>query len=610
MNNVVRKTILSITLGLALGALIVFTIFGIKLSLHGKLPPNTIIADTDLSYKTLEEAANLLEKKKTELLEKSVEIEFIPHERLAHETMTLSLKDIDAEFFITETLQTIDRIDLKEYSLPHELKKVTESKEILFTFDTKKLTDLVKKEFSLTEIEPKSATLYFTEKGYLEIADEKAGIEVDFDNLIDEFKTMASKMTTQKVIIIGESKEPSITKEDLVEIKEEMIKKLNHKVKLTYNKYDWDFLPVQHLNLVSFTETTEITLPYTSFALSVDDKYLPTTADGKKSINISIAEEGLEEFLETEEVNRWVEVEVDPISIYKDESGEIIIDGKGRDGIAIQVPSLKKAIELALENTIPEAPISTRKIIAPITISKEIQDMGIKELIATGHTNFSGSPANRVHNIGVGMSNFNGRIIGPGEEFSFNTTLGRVDASTGYKKELVITAKGTIPEYGGGLCQVSTTMYRAAIFAGLPITARAPHSYAVSYYSKILGAGLDATIYIGGQDLKFINDTGANILVNSYADGNDAYFKFYGTSDGRKTSLEGPAISNYKYPSQEAIYITSNDLAPGETKQVEKKHSGFDALWSRTIVYPSGEEKTEEIFSHYKTTQEKYLVGP
>ncbi|MBT3704681.1 hypothetical protein HOG17_02780 [Candidatus Peregrinibacteria bacterium] len=610
MNKVIRKTILSITLGLVLGALVVSAIFGVKLVLHGKLPPNTIIADIDVSYKTIEEATVLLEKKKTELLEESLEIEFIPHERLPSETKTISLKDIDADFFITETLQTIDRINLKEYSLPHELKKATESKEILFTFDTKKLIDLIKKEFNLAEIEPKNATFYFTEKGYLEITEEKAGIEVDFDKLVDQFKTMISKMTTQKVTIAGEGKEPGITKEALVEIKEEMIKKLNHKVKLTYNNYDWNFLPVQHLSLVSFTEATEITLPYTNLTVSVDDKYLPTTVDGEKSINISISEQGLEEFLETEEVNRWVEVEVDPISIYKDQDGQIIIDGKGRDGIAIQVPSLKKAIELALEHSISEAPISTRKIIAPITISKEIQDMGIKELIGEGHTRFSGSPGNRVHNIGVGMDRFNGTIIAPEEEFSFNTNLGAVDASTGYKKELVITEKGTIPEYGGGLCQVSTTMYRAAIFSGLPITARAPHSYAVSYYSKILGAGLDATIYLGGQDLKFVNDTEANILVNAYTDGNDAHFKFYGTSDGRTVSMEGPEISNYRYPPQEVIYENSSDLASGETKQVEKKHSGFDALWSRVIKYSNGEEKAEEIFSHYKTTQEKYLVGP
>lgn len=291
-----------------------------------------------------------------------------------------------------------------------------------------------------------------------------------------------------------------------------------------------------------------------------------------------------------------------------EEEEEVVVDGYGKDGIRIEKELLAKTIELAINEQVQSIEVPVQKLKAPVTISKELQEIGIKELLGTGHTTFYGSTNNRIHNVNTGLDRFSGVLIKPDEEFSFNETLGRVDNTTGYRKELVITAKGTIPEYGGGLCQVSTTAYRAAMFTGLPITSRRPHSYAVSYYSQLLGYGLDATIYLGGQDLKFTNDTGQHILIHSYSEGKHAYFKFYGTSDGRSVELDGPYLSNYKYPLSEPIFQGSADIAPGDAKQMEKKHTGFEALWNRTIFRPDQEPLVEEIFSHYNAVREKYLV--
>jgi vancomycin resistance protein YoaR len=174
-------------------------------------------------------------------------------------------------------------------------------------------------------------------------------------------------------------------------------------------------------------------------------------------------------------------------------------------------------------------------------------------------------------------------IIQPGQEFSFNTTLGIVDGSTGYRKELVIKPEGTLPEFGGGLCQVSTTMYRAILFAGLPVTDRAPHSYAVSYYSQVLGHGLDATIYLGGQDLKFTNDTGYPILVHTYTvDDYELYFDFYGTADGRSVELEGPKIYGHT-KSGPTEYIETDQVAPRPNQAGRK---GSQRLLRRLAILP------------------------
>jgi vancomycin resistance protein YoaR len=175
---------------------------------------------------------------------------------------------------------------------------------------------------------------------------------------------------------------------------------------------------------------------------------------------------------------------------------------------------------------------------SPKTSLASLNDLGINELVARGTSNFKGSPKNRRHNIKIGVEKFQGLIIKKGEEFSFNKYLGPVEAEQGFLPELVIKASGTIPELGGGLCQVSSTTFRAAMEAGLKITQRKNHAYAVQYYAP---QGTDATIYPGVVDLKFVNDTPGDILVWPHFVGNDdLIFDFYGTKDNRQVTLSKP----------------------------------------------------------------------
>ncbi len=610
MSNPLTKILYSVVLGIGLGLVVSATIFGVKLSLHGKLPPGTVIANMDVGYETAAEAIQKIEERKENFFSKTIKFSIKTEGMEEAREAFVSPEEIDVEYFIDETIRTIDRIDLKVNSLPSELKRAQNSIEILYTFDSSKLKKLLDEKLSLQEIAPQNAKFYINEESRLDILEERPGQLVDYQEAIAAAKNAISKMSTTSIEIEANQALPTITKEELEGFREGVVEKLHHKVYLTHDEGRWEFLPIHHLGGLEFLDNNYITLPYLEAEIEIESQYLPDFFEqGEKTVKIVIKEENLKKFID-ENMVESIETEVDPVSIYKDEEGEIVIDGKGRDGIAIQRGSLKKSLELAINNKVDEIEVYTKTIKAPITISKELQEIGIKELIGVGHTTFYGSTWNRIHNISVGLERFNGILIAPDEEFSFNENLGRVDNTTGYRKELVITKVGTIPEYGGGLCQVSTTMYRSAIFSGLPITARAPHSYAVSYYSQLLGYGLDATIYLGGQDLKFSNDTGGHILVQAYTEDKHAYIKFYGTSDGRSVTLEGPEFSNYRYPLQEIIYETSNELAPGEKKQVEKKHTGFDALWYRTISRPGGEDQVEEIFSHYKTTQEKYLMGP
>ncbi|MFZ1720374.1 MAG: VanW family protein [Candidatus Moraniibacteriota bacterium] len=224
------------------------------------------------------------------------------------------------------------------------------------------------------------------------------------------------------------------------------------------------------------------------------------------------------------------------------EDSRVKLFALGRNGQSLDIDQSTQNIATALtefsdarDRTIE---LTVRPILPDIT-SGDPASLGIEGLIGEGTTDFKGSPKNRVHNFTRGMEQFHGLLIKPGEEFSFVEHLGEVDGEHGYLPELVIKNNETIPEFGGGICQVSSTMFRAALYSGLPITERRNHAYAVQYYKPI---GMDATIYIPKPDLKFRNDTPGHILIQGKIEGTKFIFQFYGTSDGRKTEIDGPHI--------------------------------------------------------------------
>ena len=258
-----------------------------------------------------------------------------------------------------------------------------------------------------------------------------------------------------------------------------------------------------------------------------------------------------------------------------------------------------------------EIELAKKKIASEID-TESINDLGIKEIIGTGHSNFAGSPQNRRHNIRTGVNKITGILIAPSEEFSLIKNLGEVDKENGYLPELVIKKNETIKEYGGGLCQVATTLFRAAIQSGLKITARRNHSYRVSYYEP---AGTDAAVYDPWPDIKFINDTNKHILIQSRIVDNNLYFDFWGTPDGRKITITDPIIYNIVKPKPKKI-IETTQLAPGEEKCTESAHNGADAYFDYKVEYNLSENasSTEKIFqkrftSHYVPWQAVCLIG-
>lgn len=248
------------------------------------------------------------------------------------------------------------------------------------------------------------------------------------------------------------------------------------------------------------------------------------------------------------------------------------------------------------------------KIVQPQTTTSDVNTFGIKELLGQGVSNFAGSIENRIYNVNLAASRVNGTLIAPGETFSFNKTVGEIAASTGYKQAYVIKEGRTVLDDGGGVCQVSTTLFRAVLNAGLAIVQRTAHAYRVSYYEQGSPPGLDATVFYPSVDFKFKNDTSSYILIQSYTRGTTLYFDLYGTSDGRTVTLTTPTVSNQTPPPAE-LRQDDPTLPRGTVKQVDWAAWGANVTFSRNVKR-AGETIISETFrSNFRPWQAVYLVG-
>lgn len=325
--------------------------------------------------------------------------------------------------------------------------------------------------------------------------------------------------------------------------------------------------------------------------------------DVQTEFQTTISPEKLHDFFRSASIIRDKE-ERKTVEIRFDDKGNILLEGKPHDGFEIQEEKLVQLINKALLEGKIYVRVPAKKIFSDVIVDPKLQEQGIQEIIAVGESNFAGSSEARRQNIFAGSQKFNGVIVPKGSVFSFNKILDSVDEEAGFVRELVIKGEKTEKELGGGLCQVSTTAFRAAFSGGLPITQRRNHSYAVPYYKPF---GLDAAIYLGALDFRFQNDTPGNILIQTFTEGENLFFVFYGTNDKRHISLEGPFISNYE-EAPEAIVYETEDLPVGARQEISQGHDGFRAEWIRRVE-KEGAVESQAFISDYRPWAAKQRVG-
>lgn len=560
---------------------------------ENKIFPGINIGGINIGGLTVVEAKEIIDKKINQINQEGISLKYQGAEiNLTPQISSLS-GDISYEVIQFDAQSSVNSAYLQGrdgsffVNLGNQISNLTKGKELALknTLDEDEIKKIIHNNFEQFEIESQNARLIIAssteeEKIDFSIQKEEMGKVVDYDKALEDIKKNINTLSSDDVLLKDKLEYPTIHQRDCLNIESQINNILKEiPVKLKYQDNTWQI------------EKEDII------------KWLELNKNGVEVI-VDLSNQNIKKFLEEEVAP---EINKEPIDArFEIEEEKVTQFESSQDGIEMEIDRTLEKIKNTIsgETATKTVSIETKEIKSKINVDN-INDLGIKEIIGTGHSSFSGSPANRIHNITVGSQKLNGLLIKPGEEFSLVTSLGDIDAENGYKTELVIKGNKTVPEYGGGLCQVATTMFRTAINTGLKITERSSHSYRVSYYEP---AGTDATIYVPKPDLMFVNDTPSYILIQYRIEGSDLFFDFWGTNDGRKVTSTDPVIYNITNPAPTKI-IETTDLAPGQRKCTESAHKGAEAYFDYIVEYKDGEKRERRFYSKYSPWRAVCLEG-
>jgi len=306
---------------------------------------------------------------------------------------------------------------------------------------------------------------------------------------------------------------------------------------------------------------------------------------------------------------------------FDDPTAQLVIYRPSTTGRSLEIEPSVTAINDALargEHTVALAVTEQQPAVSDTATAAELGITGLVSDPQHSTSYFYGSSAERIQNIRTAAERFYGVLVAPGATFSMGDTLGDVSLDNGFAEALIIYGGRTIKGVGGGVCQVSTTLFRTVFFAGFPVVQRVPHAYRVSYYEQTPSgavdqdlAGLDATVYFPLVDFQFVNDTPYWLLMETYVNsaGTQLEWKLYSTSDGRTVEWTTTGPQNV-VPAPDPLYEENPELNKNQIKQVDWAANGADVTVTRT-VYRAGQVYFTDIFkTQYKEWQAVCQYGP
>jgi len=558
-----------------------------------KIHPRVYLGDISLGGKTIAEAKTMLNKRIDKINQDGISFKYknqqaviLPLISSVESDLTYQLINFDASktinsiFSYTRNNNFINNLQNKINTLFFKQRAV-----MLITMNEQEIEKILSDRFSQYEIPAQDARLEIN-GNTVAITAEKLGKVINYKKGIKDLAINLKSLSSLSVQLTTRTDYPQILKNDCLNIENKVKQILTlAPLKIKYDKNQWLIKKSELNNWLKLRINQRL-----------NDKIQDKIIVG---LNPEVVKQFFEEDI-TPKINK------EPIDAkFKIKDGRVVEFQASQDGLELSLEISFAQIEKEfIYNGQNEIELIARELKSQVH-TEDVNNLGIKEIIGIGFSSFAGSPPNRRHNIKIGASSINGLLINPGEEFSLLKALGKIDKTTNYLPELVIKDNRTIPEYGGGLCQIGTTMFRAVLASGLPITMRRNHSYRVSYYEP---AGTDATIYNPWPDFRFINDTKNSTLIQSRIEGDNLYFDFWGTKDGRIIEKTNPVIYNIVKPGPTKI-IETIDLPVGEKKCTEHAHSGADAYFDYKITYPNKEVKEKRFNSHYVPWQEVCLIG-
>ncbi len=302
--------------------------------------------------------------------------------------------------------------------------------------------------------------------------------------------------------------------------------------------------------------------------------------------------------------------------IFNDDTRQLDLIQDSKVGRSMDIDASITAINDALLRGEHTVPVVVNETQPKVPGTATAQELGITQLLIAETSYFYGSSEARIQNIQAASARFHGVLVAPGETFSMGETMGDVSLDNGFAEALIIYGGRTIKGVGGGVCQVSTTLFRTVFDAGFPVVERTPHAYRVSYYEETASgavdprlAGLDATVYFPLVDFKFTNNSPYWILMETYMGSGSLTWKFYSTSDGRSVSWDTSGVTNV-VPAPPPSYEENPELRKNEMKQVDWAANGADVTVTRTVMRDGAVLFQDQFITHYQPWQAICQYGP
>ena len=574
---IVKKYLLRVIIGLAVFILIILAgAFAYVAAYSGKVYPNSSIAGVSVAGKNPQEAFTVLSKY----------VSVPPEITLNYQDQIFKIKssDIKLSYDLSASVQNAYEFTrggdifndfekrIKLFFYPNNFNLVTSFDEDML----KKIVSIIAGQISIDSVDPSVSKV----NGSILVNKGSAGKEVNQDKLISAIINNLAQNRKEGITVPVEDVDNTLNDTEAKDYASRAEKFFGKNISL---KFEYDSVVLQDSDIFKI--------------LNPKGGY-----DG----------EAIEDTLKT--VAKTFERDPqNPKFVF--ENGKVTEFEPALDGIKIDTGQFEtqlirklEDLEVSEEKSI-ELNVPTNKTPPEITTDK-VNNLGINELIGRGTSTYYHSIPGRVHNISLATSRINGTLVKPGDSFSFNTALGDVSAFTGYQQAYIISGGKTILGDGGGVCQVSSTLFRALLNSGLPITERQAHAYRVSYYEQGSSPGLDATVYSPSPDLKFVNDTPGYILIEATADTKNysLVFEIYGTSDGRVASITKPVVTGVVAPPED-LYQDDPSLPSGTIKQIDYKAWGAKVTFNYVVTRDGQEIINKTFLSNYKPWQAVYLRG-
>ena len=428
-------------------------------------------------------------------------------------------------------------------------------------------------------LEPQNSKFYL-EDGKLSISPSSNGRKLLEEDFHKDINLSFGSLDFSDKIIPVQIIEPEIIEKDVELFREAIEEIISEDLVINFEEKKWTLDSEKILNLIGFEKNekekrVKMILDKSAFrdlanGLAAEVNESPkgevVSTDGNKVLEFRITKEGKE--LDEEK--------------FKEDLKSAIFDDR-------------KNVSLVLKN---------------VDDSSDKEKYGISSLIGEGTSHFAGSTAERIHNIILAAGNISGSLVPPGAVYSMNKSVGPIDYQHGFKSAFIIKGGRTVLGEGGGVCQTSTTLFRAILNSGLPIVSRYPHAYRVGYYEQDMPVGFDAAVFQPSWDFKFKNDTNAYVLIQAHSNlsENSLTFKIYGTPDGRSVEISEPVVTDQS-PPPPPLYEDDPSLPKGVVRQVDYAAWGATATFTRTVRKEDTILFTDTFTSRYQPWRAVYKVG-